>query len=233
MVASSWVVASLLSLSGCKGMSVDQETQLGTKAAADIEKQVRLDTGERAVRVARIGRSVGDATGNRDYTFTYKVISDAKVNAFAIPGGKIYIYSGMLDRLNNDDELAGVLSHETIHVTHRHFVKQNQKNSERQTALAILLGATKAGGTAQSVVGLADLALSNDYSRQDETDADLSGMDLMKRAGYSPHGMVQMLQVLQQVAGNQPGLMTWTSDHPQISERIRKAQIREAELSRR
>lgn len=221
-----------VALAGIFDISVNQEKTLGTKAASEVESKSRLERGGRATEVSRIGMALAAATGNRDYAFSYKVIDDQTINAFAIPGGHVYLYSGMLDRLTNTDQLAGVLGHETTHVVHRHFAKQYRKNEERHVGLALLLGIAKPGRAAETLVNLGDLALTNDYSRQDETDADMTGMLWMKKAGYNPHGMVEMLQILQQASGNSPSIFAWTSDHPQISKRADKARKREAELVR-
>lgn len=217
---------------GLFSISVNQEKTLGARAAADVESKSRIERGGRANEVSQIGRSLVSVSGNRDYDFNFKVISDRNVNAFAIPGGYVYIYSGMLDRLTTTDQLAGVLAHETTHVAHRHFAKQYRKNQERHVGLALLLGIAKPGRAAETLVNLGDMALTNDYSRQDETDADLTGMVWMKKAGYNPHGMVEMLQILKQVSGDTPSMLAWTSDHPQLRNRIKKAQQREAELAR-
>lgn len=151
----------------------------------------------------------------------FRVIERADANAFALPGGYVYITSGMLRRTRNDSELAGILAHEVTHITLRHGTNQASKAMLAQMPLQILggrLGGGLVGNLAQLGLGFGLTSLFLKYSRSAETQADLGAVQLMRRAGYNPNGLVNFMQTL----GNKGG--GFFSDHPSPSNRIGRIQ---------
>jgi predicted Zn-dependent protease len=203
-------------------VSVEEEVKLGKQAAQDVDKKSRLSTGPELERVRRIAESILKVTDKNPYKFEFKVIEDKQVNAFAIPGGFVYVYTGLLKMIHSDAELASVIAHEITHVTHRHWAKQYEKAMKRRALAFVLLEATKAGRTAESVADIANSLTDLRYSRKDEQDADDTGIRLIEKAGYDPQQFVEMLKKLKKAGGK--GGPAWASDHPDTDQRINNAQ---------
>lgn len=158
-------------------------------------------------------------TRNLDYQV--RLIDDKEVNAFAIPGGTVYITKGMLDFVQSDAELAAVLSHELEHVEHKHILIQSARNEKLSlVSLAVAL-ASRGEGSAILLSSIAQIAIMNSYSRDLEKQADLEGIKLLERAGYPPVAMLTMLEGLKEDELKHPyfdpGIF---QDHPDINERI-------------
>jgi len=218
------------------------EEKMGDAAAKEVAKDAKFCT-DAAVnkRVADIGakiaaiadkQQIAAGFGNDQvYTFkyTYTVIESKEVNAFALPGGHIYIYRGMLDLLQTDDELAGVLGHETTHAAHHHIpeLMHQQAKMTTQMALGVLvavLAHVPPNGIADLAAGAqyADMAiLNNHFSEEAEEDADHCGMIYMQRAGFNPVGMLTMLQRLENEEERSPQIdLGFLQDHPLTPQRI-------------
>ncbi|HEY4228846.1 MAG TPA: M48 family metallopeptidase, partial [Thermoanaerobaculia bacterium] len=145
------------------------------------------------------------------------------VNAFALPGGQIFVTEGLLHRLTSEAQIAGVLGHETGHVVHRHSAEQMAKGQ-----LGALLGAAAGvatddgsgqGRNAQVIAATVNQMMQLRYSRQDESEADRYGADAIAEAGYDPHGMLEVLEILKQ-ASNGPRPPEFLSSHPLPETRI-------------
>jgi len=139
------------------------------------------------------------------------------VNAFALPGGYIFITKGMLEKLQTEAQLAAILSHETVHVVAR----DTANAMSNQIGLSLLLSAVTSGETSRGVLVAADLArliIGLQYSRKDEREADLAGMDYMVAAGYNPHGEVELMQMLQEQDKVRP--TEFLSSHPSPENRL-------------
>ena len=211
-------------------ISTEQEIALGRQAAPQLELEFGGKLEDEAVQqyVRHIGLRVAAASERRDVPYEYALLADEEPNAFALPGGKIYVTAGLIGMMANERQLAAALGHETGHVAAGHNIDAIQ----RQLPSAILadLATTAVGGTGGEVVKVAtDIAgamFTLRYSRQDEYQADQLGIRYMSKAGYNPWGMVQLLETLLQEAGPEPdegplGRMFRT--HPLTSERIQKA----------
>ncbi|MCS6859153.1 MAG: M48 family metallopeptidase [Abditibacteriales bacterium] len=218
----------------CAKISIEEEKRIGAQAAAEIDRKEKVTTqGEFARRVREIGEKLVQAAENRDFQFTFKVIDKKEVNAFALPGGYIYVYTGLKKAVETDDQLAAVLAHEIIHVTNRHWARQYEKAQQRNLILSLGLLLTKGGKNVRLLAGVIDFVEGNKYSRRDESNADYDGMELMVKAGYNPDGMVEMLQNLSKVSKDTPRLLAWTSDHPSIRQRIEAAKKHAEEIRKR
>lgn len=203
---------------GMNLFSLRDDVEIGRRSAAQIERQYRTYNDP---RVSRIGRQLAARSSMPNLPWRFRVIDRPDANAFALPGGYVYITTAMLRRTRNDSELAGILAHEVTHITLRHGTNQASKAMLAQMPLQIL-GGRLGGGLGRNLAqlglsfGLNSLFLK--YSRSAETQADVGAVQLMRRAGYNPAGLVSFMQTL----GNRGG--GFFSDHPSPSNRIGRIQ---------
>ena len=155
-----------------------------------------------------------------DVQWQVHVIDDAKtVNAFATPGGYLYVYSGLLLAADNDAELAGVMAHETGHVVARHSARSMVTAYGLNAVTQLVLGQNP-GLLAQIASGIASKGVLLSHSRSDETEADEYGARYSSAAGYDPHGLVSFFQKLEKEEGHTPKALTYLSDHPATGDRV-------------
>ena len=207
-------------------MTPEQEITLGRQLAPQMAAQFGgPSTSADRERVARVGaRIVAQSVAARaPYKFNFHLLADRRtVNAFALPGGQIFITEALLRLLTSEDELAGVLGHEVGHVLARHSAEHLAKQQLTQS----LIGAVAIGGgydTAQ-LAHLAGSLINMKHGRDDELESDTLGLRLMREAGYDPRAMVSVMQKLEQASGGsrQP---EFASTHPSPANRI--ARIKE------
>jgi predicted Zn-dependent protease len=201
---------------------VSEEEKLGRQLSAELEKKSRMLQNKEVVSyVQTVGRKVVAKAGNPDgWHYTFSVIDDPKtVNAFAMPAGHIYVYSGLLKMMRDEAELAGVLSHEVAHVTKRHIAQRMAASYglEKLSELALGKDPGQVGELASAILVKGAL-LKN--SRQDETEADKLGVAVAAKAGYAPMGLVDFLQLLKQQEGKSSQVLSFLSDHPATADRI-------------
>ena len=220
-------IAVTWSLLGC-GISQQQEVQMGQEYVQQINAQLPIVQDPELNRYIHVlGDSIARLTsrGNLDWRF---FIVDAKdVNAFAVPGGFIYVNRGLIERADQMDELAGVLGHEIGHVVRRHTVKQMEKaqGANIGVTLACVLTSICNSQVAGAAINIAGGAVFARFSRQDEAEADAEGFKNVVRAGISPAGMVTMFQKLMEERRSRPGAVeSWFLTHPLEEDRIRAAQ---------
>jgi beta-barrel assembly-enhancing protease len=205
-------------------ISDDQETQLGMQVQQELQKQnVRyLDDPQvtayvRAITDKILPLAEKDRPGVK---WQVKVIDDPNVvNAFATPGGFLYVYTGLLLAAADDAEVAGVLGHEAGHVVGRHSARQMVDAFGLQAVASLALGQNP-GLLSQLAAGVAGKGAMLANSRGDETEADEYGARYTSSAGYDPRGLVTFFQKLQAQEGKQPKALTWLSDHPATPDRI-------------
>ena len=189
-----WAAVGVVLAPGCSSarMSRSDEIRLGQEAAARIERQYRTRTD---TRVSRIGQAVAARSRVPDLPYRFRVIEQSQPNAFAQPGGPVYVTEGLLRMVgNDDDQLAGVLGHEVAHITQRHAVRQ----LERQNILGLAIGILTEGTTQQIAQIVASLETLS-YSRDQERDADTRGARYARAAGFDPMGLVRFLDRLAQM----------------------------------
>lgn len=184
--------------------------------------------------VEQIGRKLAATSERPNLPWTFTILDTPMVNAMALPGGYIYITRGMLERINSEDELAGVIGHEIAHVTARHSAQQISRSQVAQ--LGMVLGAVIAGPQAAQQYGqLAQLGLSllfQRYSRQHETEADLLGTGYMAEARFNPIGAERMLMTLQRLDKNPAGgIDRYFMSHPDPRKRVNDVQQKIAQIS--
>ncbi len=156
--------------------------------------------------------------------FHFILVNDRSPNAFAVPGGNVYVTTGLMQFVKNQDELAGVLCHEVSHDIHHDVYNENHKNQSLQTAAGVLgmlmgMGGGYGGYLGQMAVGVGANAESKGYSREVESSADRAGAYNCAKAGFNPWGMVWLFQRMQSVTkgGSHP---EWMSDHPTDDHRV-------------
>lgn len=199
----------------------EQEEQLGDQMAAQIASEMTLVEGtEVSEYVSRIGKKIVSKSPDKNAAidFDFHVVKDESVNAFAIPGGDIYVTTGLLKAADSEAELAAVLAHEVSHVTQRHIARQLAVNVGVSTLANIALG-SGASQLAQLVGGLAANGYLLKYSRDDEREADAVGMNLLVKSGYSPYGYVSFFEEL----SDSPQPPAILSSHPHPEERVTNA----------
>jgi beta-barrel assembly-enhancing protease len=207
---------------GLFSVSPEKERKLGQDAAQQIDQQARVVTGPVADWVASVGARLA-AKSESEFQYSFKVIEGKEINAFALPGGHIYVYTGIRKIARNDDELAAILAHEITHSEQHHFAKQYGKESKRGALLSIFSIAVGLPNVAQQALSLLDLAMSQKYSRTHETEADMLGMERMKRAGFDPKAMVDILDRLAKENDDGNTLDRWFGSHPDSQRRIERA----------
>jgi len=215
-------------------LSAARQIEIGNEASPQFEREYGGPYPDRALqrRVYLLGvsllsalrsweRSFGGGAKWTLFPFRFRVLSSGKVNAFALPGGPVYITYGLLSKLRTDDQLAGVLGHELGHIVLRHTAK---KVAEHLRYNAVLWGIQRLlGGEAAQWAEVGAALLSLQYSRDQEREADRFGFELVCRAGYDPHGLIQVFQLFQQM-GASAGVLGFLSTHPDPGHRIRELQ---------
>jgi predicted Zn-dependent protease len=217
-------------------VSESQELAIGQQSHAEIIQQFGVydEKPELNRLVDRIGHELAAKSERPNLPWTFTVLDTPMVNAMALPGGYIYVTRGMLERINSDDELAGVIGHEIAHVTARHSAQQISKQQLAQFGL--VLGAVVAGPEVLQQYGqLAQLGLGllfQRYSRQHESEADLLGTGYMAEAHYNPIGSERMLMTLQRLDKNPAGgIDRYFQSHPDPAKRVRDVRQKITEMS--
>src|SRR6188472_3267412 len=200
----------------------EQDVELGQQAAEEVRQQYPLLNDEEIHSyVARLGdqlvANIPEDLRQPAFRYTFEVVNLKEINAFALPGGPMFLNRGMLDAAKTDGEVIGVMAHEISHVVLRHGTAQATKGQKFEAGAIAgqILGAI-VGGTAGSVIsqgtqfGLGATFLK--YSREYEREADLLGAQIMARAGYDPRQMANMFKTIQKQGGSQGP--EWLSDHP-------------------
>ena len=211
-------------------VSRDQEIQMGQEAKKQAEQSLGLykEKPELAKLVSDVGLSLAKVSTDPGFPFSYEIVDDASVNAFALPGGPVFVTRGILGYLRSEAELAAVLGHETGHVVAHHSANQMSKAQVAQLGLGIgsILSPTLANLAQVAGAGLQLLFLK--YSRDDETQADELGFRFMTKAGYDPNQMIPLFTMLDGVgkvegAGKTP---EWLQTHPNPGNRLSATQQR-------
>ena len=208
-------------------VSQDQEVALGRQNAEEINAQLPLVT-DPAVSgyIQDLGDSIAKTTSRADLDWHFYVVNTKQVNAFALPGGYVYVNRGLIESTKKLDELTGTLGHEIGHVIQRHSVKQMQSAEKANVGLAVLCTLTSIchSGLAQVAVQVGGTALFAKHSRLDELQADSEGVVNVTRAGYDPQGIPDLFQVLLKERQYQPTAVEgWFASHPLEETRIARA----------
>ncbi len=229
----------LLGLAGCAKVpytgrsqlimySEADETKMGLAAMQQVLKKEREVTGTpESARVERVGRRIAAVAERPQYRWEFHTIEKDAVNAFCLPGGKVAVYTGLLDLADTDAELAAVVGHEVAHALARH---SNEKMSRARMVqvgqLAAMVGVAAASGSSQAAQAVGDgyagamnMAVMLPNSREMEYEADHIGLLLMAKAGYDPHAAIEFWQKMLKQAGGK-GKSDFMSTHPTEAKRI-------------
>ncbi len=217
-------------------MGESQEIQLGRSLYPRYTQQSLGEIPDARLQayVDRVGLALARVSQRPRLPWTYNAVNDPEVNAYALPGGKISITRGLLSRLDDEDELAAVLGHETGHVNARHAAQAYTRNILAQLALLGVGVYMDAHGTSNArlytVAGMLGMQLMfAHYSRNQERQADQLGFEYMTKAGYNPEGMVGVMNILMHEGKRHPSLLDrMFADHPMSSERLKTAEERVA-----
>jgi predicted Zn-dependent protease len=205
-------------------ISSSEEAEIGKQVADEVESTEKI-LKNIAVQsyVDGVGQKIVRICDRRDIKYAFKVIEKNEINAFACPGGYIYVYTGLLETLDNEAQLAAVLSHEVSHLVARHSIKKLQNIYGYSILAQVALG-DKAEGVAGDIVNVAATLILQGYSRDNEFEADRYGILYTKNAGYNPEGAVQVFEKLKKMEGSPPpAVLGLLSSHPPAGDRIEKA----------
>ena len=205
-------------------ISVDEEKQLGEKFAVEIEKQHKVvNDPEVQSFIDGVGKRLLTGVREVDFPYTFKVVQDDSINAFAIPGGHTYVNTGLLKAADSETELAAVMAHEINHVVARHSTRQMTQQYGYALIASILLG--NQGELSKLAADMFGKAGTLYYSREMESQADYLGVETMYKAGYNPQGMVTFFKKLETAGQSEPGKISkYFSTHPATQERITSIQ---------
>jgi predicted Zn-dependent protease len=208
-------------------LSREEEIALGAKAKPELIKEYGGEVARADLRgyITEVGMRLVATTAEDDPTipnlpWEFTLLDSPVINAFALPGGKVFMSRGLASKMTNEAQLAAVLGHEVGHVTARHVNDRfaRQMGSQLGIGLASIFLGTDLSGT-QNLVGIALMS----YDREQELESDALGMRYMERAGYNPLGTKQVMEILAREAGGKGG-SDIMSTHPQPESRVRRAQ---------
>ena len=240
-VLCAWAVIVSLLMTGCSSIALpsipsisppseDEETRISREFRREAKKQFKFSNNPEVERyVDRIGRRILAATGPLSFDYRFFVVEEDQLNAFAVPGGSVYIFTGMIEKAKSTDELAGVLGHEITHIKGRHMARSSGPDAISLLSLLslALLARSGSGAQAAGMVGQAVAATRQAaYSRQLEMEADTLGTRYMSGAGFDPKGTIGFLKTMDQERALNPiDVPAYILSHPITQERIANAEL--------
>ncbi|NQT23594.1 MAG: M48 family metalloprotease [Candidatus Omnitrophica bacterium] len=205
-------------------ISTEREKNIGAAVAKQVEKQFKdVDDPLIQLRVENIGEKLSVSCERKDLIYRFKVLKAEKednYNAFALPGGYVYIFDALVNKLNNDDEIAAILAHELGHITAKHSIKRMQSAMGMNALMLLGAGMQTDGRTfAKMSDALTELMMS--YSREAEIEADVISVRYIKNAGYNSEAVIEVLKMLKKLRKKGPvrRYMHYRT-HPYLSERL-------------
>ena len=205
------------------------DVKVGRQAAAEVEQQMPILNDNVATSyVSRVGQrlvnSIPPEFQHPEFSYYFKIVNARDINAFALPGGPMYVNRGMIEAARNEGEMAGVMAHELSHVALRHGTAQASKAQKYGLLAGILgIGGQILGGPAGAAAQVAGQGVGVyflKFSREYETEADILGAQIMARAGYDPHDLANMFKTIEQQSGGGGG--GFLSDHPAPANRYER-----------
>ena len=220
--------ATSLSAACAPAISTEQELQIGAQYAAELNRQLPLVQDQAVVNyINQLGNSIAQRADPRGINYRFYVVNAPEVNAFAVPGGHIYVNRGLIERSETMSELAGVLGHEIGHVVERHGLEQmaRMQNTELGVNLAYILLGRQPGALEQVAVQGGASAFFATHSRAAENEADAVAVDYMVSAGIDPNGIVTMFgRLIEEQQRSPSAVEQWFSTHPLTQDRIGNVQ---------
>lgn len=223
LVAGAAMAAMVMTAAGC-GISQQQEVELGASQAQQVNAQLPIVQDPTINRYLNaLGDSLARLTSRSDLEWHFFMVNTNEFNAFALPGGYIYVNRGVAERSDRLDQFASVIAHEIGHVVLRHSVKQMEQMQGANVGVTVACALTSIcnSGIGQAGIQVAGSAIFAKFSREDEAEADAAGVQELVRAGINPNGMPEMFQKLLTERQSQPGALdAWFADHPLEEDRI-------------
>ncbi len=222
-LAAAGAAVTTLSLAGCD-VSEEEELDLGRRTAAEVASQLPLVADpELTGYLNELGRSLAAQTDRPGLEWRFHLVNSPQINAFAVPGGYVYVNRGLIEQAATLREFAGVLGHEVAHVGLRHSA--DQLEDQRRTGLGVAVVCTLTGwcegGTAQVAINVAGSAWFARHSRRDEAEADSAAVFILQRVGIDPEGVPLLFERLLQARAREPlTVESWFASHPLEEERI-------------
>jgi predicted Zn-dependent protease len=220
-------------------LSKNQESQIGRMIMRDIRRSgTVVEDPQITEYVNEIGSRIVAQANDGDHDFTFFVVDDPRINAFALPGGYIGVHTGLLEATRSEDELAGVVAHEVAHVTQRHIARAIHANSRQSlVSTAMMLGAiivAAAGGSSDAVQGAVAVAQGAaiqqqiNFTRSNEFEADRVGIKALADAGFDPYGMASFFEVISRQTTTSPEMRApeFLRTHPVTTDRVAEARNR-------
>ena len=227
-----WAFAA--TMGGC-AISTQQEVQMGTDYAQQINAQLPIVKDPEVVRYINVlGDSIAKLADDRSLDWQFFVVNSQEVNAFAVPGGYVYVNRGLVERAQKMDQLAGVLGHEIGHVVRRHSVKQMEQaqGANIGVTLACVLTQVCNNQATGALINLGGTALFAKFSRDDEAQADEEGVKNVVRAGIDPRGIPEMFRILLSERERSPSTVdAWFATHPLEESRIQATDAQIAKIN--
>ncbi len=213
--------------------SLEKEMALGKQLAAEVQRQAKVVEDPLVSEyVNRIGQNLA-RNSDAKVPFTFQVIEGNSPNAFALPGGYVFIYTALIGIADEEDELAAAMAHEIAHVAARHMTKQATKSQIVDMAgvpVGVILGGGLGGAVIRQGAGFGIPAVFLHFTRKDESEADYLGVQYLYAAGYDPNGAISIFEKLESLERRRPGSVARIfSTHPMDAARIQKT---EQEISR-
>jgi predicted Zn-dependent protease len=221
-------------LSAC-AVSQQQEVQIGAQQSQQVNSQLPI-VNDYAVNqyLNNLGDSIARVTSRSDLEWHFAMVNTNDFNAFALPGGYIYVNRGVAERSDRMDQFASVIAHEIGHVVLRHSVKQMEQmqGANMGATLLCVLTSVCSNGVGQTAIQVGGSAVFAKFSRGDEAAADAAGVDELVRAGINPNGMPEMFVKLLAEREQKPtGLDAWFTDHPLEEDRIQATRDQVAKVN--
>ena len=218
-----FLIISLVPYLGTKMIGVPQEIEMGDQLHASMLAQARL-LGEEIDEAGTLHLQAfaDELQLSRHYPIRVTLLKSNTINAYALPGGNVVVYTGLLQKIKTPEALAALLAHECTHVNERHSLRSLLRSAASGLALSVVFG--DASGMASVLVSNAEALNGLRYSRSLEEEADSKGMDLLLQNGVALDGMKQLMQTLQQAETNASGTLSFLSSHPLTKERLRAAE---------
>jgi len=202
----------------------EQERALGQEAAAQIDSAVPMVADDAANSyVTNLGTALATASDDRNRDWHFRIVNAEVLNAFALPGGFVYVNRGLIERATSSSELAGVLGHEIGHVLLRHSAERIEKQQKTNVGVSVVCGLTNicSSEAARVAIDVGGAALFARFSRRDELEADSAAVGIVSRAGYDPQGIATMFAKLLETRDQRPDMVEgWFASHPMEEDRI-------------
>jgi predicted Zn-dependent protease len=228
-------MAAVLGGTAACGISQQQEVEIGADQSRQVNQQLPIINDPAINRYLNaLGDSIARVTSRADLDWHFAMVNTNEFNAFALPGGYIYVNRGVAERSDAMDQFASVIAHEIGHVVLRHSVKQMEQmqGANLGVTVACVLTSVCNSGIAQAGINVGGAAIFAKFSRDDEAQADAAGVEELVRAGINPNGMPQMFEKLLAERQQAPSALdTWFTDHPLEESRIQATRDQIAKIN--